>query len=81
MSTTCTGLEKRGSKCVAPEQDPILFELSKGSNPRYYQYAETKLRTDRVRERQNYMRNRRRRIEVLHRGDAAVPLRPAHVQC
>ena len=56
MASTCTGLEKANSGCTPPEQDPILFELSKGSNPRFYQYAETKINTDRVRQRQNYIR-------------------------
>lgn len=37
--------------------DPVLFEVSKGSNPRYYQYAETKVRTDRVRQRQNFIKD------------------------
>ena len=56
MASTCTGLEKANSKCKAPEQDPILFSLTKGANPRFYQYAETQIRTDRVRQRQNYIR-------------------------
>ena len=55
--STCSGLEKAKSGCTAPEQDPVLFELSKGSNPRYYQYAETKIRVDRVRQRQNFIRD------------------------
>lgn len=56
MTSQCTGLEKAGSGCTPPESDPILFELNKGANPRYYQYKNTKIRQDRVRQRQNYMR-------------------------
>ena len=56
MTDQCTGLEKAGSGCTPPEADPILFELTKGANPRFYQYAETKLHQDRRRARQNYMR-------------------------
>ena len=28
--STCSGLEEAKSGCTAPEQDPVLFELSKG---------------------------------------------------
>ena len=52
----CTGLEGKNSSCKRPEPDAILFELNKGANARYYRYAEQKINTERVRERQDYIK-------------------------
>ncbi len=54
MSTTCTFQETCGTKDVGPSPvvDPIVLDLSKGENARFYRYQENVLRQDRVRERQ-----------------------------
>lgn len=52
--TTCTFQETCGTNGVGPSPtvDPIVLDLSKGENARFYRYQENVLRQDRVEERQ-----------------------------
>jgi len=57
--TTCTFQEKCGTPGVeaAPTVDPIVLDLHKGSNARFYRYQNNVLRQDRVGERQDAIRD------------------------
>lgn len=57
--TTCTFQENCGTAGVeaAPTVDPIVLDLHKGSNARFYRYQDNVLRQDRVEERQGAIRD------------------------
>ena len=56
---TCTFQETCGVNGVAaaPKPDPVVLDIEKGDNARYYRYAENVLRQGRLSERQNEITN------------------------
>ena len=62
--STCTFSDCSGDK---PTIDPVVLDLHKGSNARFYRYATNVLRYDRVKDRQ-------KAVQECHDGDAACPI-------
>lgn len=52
---SCTFQETCGTKLVeaAPKPDPVVLDIEKGDNARFYRYAENVLRQGRIQERQS----------------------------
>ena len=56
MANTCNGIEKLPSDCTKPEMDPRVLDITKGPNNQYYMYKTNRMRTDRVAQKQQYIK-------------------------
>lgn len=61
---SCTFDECSGDK---PTSDPVVLDLFKGNNARFYRYQTNVIRYDRVKDRQ-------KAVQECHTGDAACPI-------